>query len=324
MNPSSHLRHLLLGACLALAALAPAALRGAAQAAAPPALGPLQITAFGTYATIALTSAEPVAVSIDYKPASASAMPDPAPSPSTAPPIAIGDGQFHATYTYAARHELKLTGLKTGTAYAVAITARTQDNRTATAQGSFTTLSKRIRVVLESIEIEDDGDGILAGKGEPSWFMYFGWTGRTNPLWFCHPLPSCYNESFGEGRITPRNAEGKPLMLLFAEENFDRFPELLSIAIEAKETDLVDGAVIRPIECLSSIFDGGCLVGEAAPTTWGVPQGVEGASQTLRVRGDDKNSGLESVLTFRVDLFHAGVPAPSPRRNMPSTTWRPY
>jgi hypothetical protein len=318
MNIQLRFRRALLGAGLALAALAPAALSSPAQAADPLTLSPLQIRVGGTLAAVSFTSSEPVKVTVNYRPAAIAATAAAStPQPITTGIISFNDPRFTMP-GYSTTHEHRLTGLTSNTPYTVIVTARTSDNRTATAQGNFTTAAKRIRITLESINIEDDGDGILTGDGEPMWFVDLGWSGRPDPLGFS------YNpeRKLGEGRFTPRTRSGRALVFAFAEENFDQFPETVSLAVEADENDTVIDSVVRAYECITSVVEGGCVTGEESPTVWRVPQGVESASQVLNVRGDEPATGFESVLTYRMEVVHHNVPYPSTKRNFPYQTWR--
>ena len=305
MNVSFLFRCLFLGAGLALAALAPAALSVPTEAAAaPPTISALQIKAAGTSATVTLTSSEPASVRVDAK--------------ATAPATALPRSQSSDIYTTA--HELRLTALASNTTYVVTVTARTLDGRTATATGSFTTLKKRVRITLESIDIIDDGD--LIGDGEPGWTVSATWDGGAAQG--CYPVRCGNVGSFGEGRITPRNSAGGTLMFDFAEENFDRFPDRIILKTEAREQDstLTDGWGVRAWECVFGVLKGGCITGDETDTEWRVPQGVETAFQLVTVNGHDTSTGFESVLTFAVELFHNHTPSPAPKRNFHTSTWR--
>jgi hypothetical protein len=289
----------MLGAGLALAALAPAALAGPAQAAAPPTISAPQIKAAGTSAVVTLTSSEPASIRVEAVP--------------TAPTTAPHRSQTSDIYTTS--HELKLTGLASNTAYAVNVTARTLDGRATTAQGSFTTLKKRVRLVLESIDIKDDGDGLLTGDGEPVWFVRLLWPGRDRELTECFPVgePKCDETGkYGEGRFSPSNSTGDSLMFVFAEENFDRFPDALTLRAGAYEDDSFISRFLTLPWWAECIAGGGCPVGEHPPTEWRVPQGVEFAHQILAVPGDDEvgafTTGFESTLNFSVVVYHDYTP----------------
>jgi hypothetical protein len=232
-----------------------------------------------------------------------------------------GDVQLHRTY--ATTHEHKLTGLTSNTAYDVTVTAETRSGQKHTAQTRFTTLNKRIRITLESIDIKDDGDGIFTGNGEPVWGVNLTWTssaGASTPQRYCYPIPCTWGD-FSEGRITPRNSAGELPVIIFAEQNFDHFPDTVSLKVDAKEFDTVD-YLPHLVDCITSIVDGGCVLGEETPTMWRVPQGVENASKRLVVRGDDTDTGFESLLTFHFEVFHDNTPYPAPKRNVPHSTWR--
>jgi len=319
MSLSTQLKRLILGAALALAALAPAALAGPAHAAAPLTITQMEVRAAGTYAVVAFTSSEPALVSAEYKPATPAAG-----ATLAGPAIDLVAGGIVGPIVPAQAHELKLTGLSSNTTYALTVTARTADNRTATAQTTFTTAKKRVRITLESIEVTNDGD--LIGPGEPVWFVKpmgdgVSYTNQYGDAGLCYPnagsAGKCKHGTFGEGRFTPLNESGRALQIIFAEEYFDRFPETVGLTAWAKEDDAIGGASI--IECLTNP---GCPVGDDAATReWRVPQGVEFAEQTVTVPADDASTGFASVLTFHFELVHAQAPYPSPVRNYPLNTW---
>jgi hypothetical protein len=325
----SLVKRALLGGGLALGVLATAVLGGSTVGAqrppgavgipslcppggclAPP-ISAVEAKAAGTYALVSFSTLEPAAVTVDYTPTT------------TAAPAAAG-GQSPAQ-GFATTHERKLTGLTSNTTYDVTVTATTQAGQKHTAKTSFTTAKKVVRIILQSIDITDDGDGLLSGGGEPLWFVEAGGDGvaRAAPGWvdgpYCYPSrPRGYCEygKLGEGRITPLNPDGKALMIVYAEENFDRFPSTVSLKVWAKEDDAIGGASL--IECVT----GGCPVGDdAAVREWRVPPGVEFAQQIITMPGVDASTGFESVLTFHVELVHVHGSAPWPFRNRPSHTW---
>ena len=272
-----------------------------------PQMTAVEVRALGTEATLSFITTLPSAVTIDYR-----QVPGPA-------------GFQSPAQGYVTTHERKLTGLKSNTTYEATVTATTQSGETHTAKTSFTTAKKRVRVMLQSIDIKKDGD--LIGDGEPLWYVTVKWTGSTGAL-YCYPMKSPQSKycdkhgTFGEGRITPRNSAGYLPSVVFAEEYFDRFPDSVSVSVLALEEDnaVLDGAGLPWVaECLS----GGCPVGSNGeiPAVWRVPQGVEFASQYLTVRADDPDTGFESVLTFSVELTHNNSPYSVPARNVPSSSW---
>jgi len=126
-NSHSFVKRVLLGGGLALGIVATAVLGGSTAGAdapprslgiaalcgqsgciAPP-ISALTVQAFGTEATLAFTTIEPAAVTLDYKPVTA--------------PTA---GSQSPAQGYATTHEHKLPGLKSNTAYDVTVTAQTQ------------------------------------------------------------------------------------------------------------------------------------------------------------------------------------------------------
>jgi hypothetical protein len=292
----------------------------------------LQVQAGGTNAKISFTTAEPTIVSIDHKVAGATAAPPSQTSgrrPIDSVRAPIGGAAVATTGTvapvaaYKTQYEIPLTNLKSNTTYDVFVVATTQSGQQFNAQTRFTTLKQRVRFTLESIDIKDDGDGFLSGDGEPLWFVKPIWDGafyqpaaNGGALCFPNTRGRCDFGSYGSGRFTPRNGRGQAMVIVYAEENFDRFPSTLSLRSWAKEDDAVGGAWL--VECVT----GGCPVGDdAVQHDFRVPQGVESTVQRIALRGDDASTGFESVLTFRIELFHDNTPYPWHSRNMPSHTW---
>lgn len=215
---------------------------------------------------------------------------------------------------YQTQHQLPLTQLTSNTTYDLFVAATTQSGQRLTAQTRFTTPAKRLSVTLESIEIEDDGD--LIGKGKPRWIVDLRWT--DGALTRCYPLPfPCEPVTSRERRLTPRTAAGAPLTFDFAEENFDRLPDTITLGVQARKYDSLAGVG----GFVDRIISGGCTVGEEAPLVWQGPPRVEHAVQQLTARSDDLDEGFKSVLTFRFVIFHDAAPVPAPGRNCPSATW---
>jgi hypothetical protein len=226
MHVSTIVQRLILGAGLVIAALAPAAIGGlvADAQSALPTLTPLHVQASGTEATVAFTSSEPVAVTHTYQPA----------APTADRPM------VQAWNIYTTSHQTTLTGLTSNTKYQVSVAAETRDGRHTNGSASFYTAKKRVRLVLESIDIKDDGDVLLTGDGEPVWFASLAWPGREREFVECYPIstPKCEKTGeYGECRFSPSNSNGDSLMLVFAEENFDRFPDALTLLADAYEDD---------------------------------------------------------------------------------------
>jgi hypothetical protein len=294
MNIPSLLKRVLIGAGLALAALAPAALSGpSADAQTAPTLSPLRILALGTEATVSFTSSEPAALTITYQPKGA--------------PISQSRAQVQSAYT--AAHEVKLAGLTSNTAYSFSITARTSDGRLASVQGSFTTAKRRVRLILDRINITDDGDWI--GKGEPTWFWKVAWSGGETGACFPNTTSSgldqlvgvCQSGSYSEGTFFPHNDSGDKLTLTFAEENFPTMPRSFALSAGAEESDLplVSG---RTWEVIT-----GFGTPSATPVEWSVPQDKEWASMAITVDASGRG-GFSSTMDFRFELFHDNLPYP--------------
>ena len=291
----------------------------------------LQVQAGGTDAKVSFTTAEPTTVSIDHKVAGATVAPPSQtsghrPVDSVRAPIGGAGvatiGTVSTAAAYKTQYEIPLTNLKSNTTYDVFVVATTQSGQQFNAQARFTTLKQRVRITLESINIKDDGDWI--GDGEPLWFVKPTWDGVSyqpaangGALCFPNDYGRCKYGSYGEGVISsPRNSVGAPLTIVFAEENFDRFPSTVALSIYAKEDDAIGGAWLG--ECIT----GGCPVGDDTVNyTWRVPQGVPSASERVNLRGDDSSTGFESVLTFHFEMFYDNASYPWHSRNMPSNTW---
>jgi hypothetical protein len=339
-SPHSVLKRLLLAGGLALGVLATAALGGPSAAAQPapgsqgmPSICPqtgcmaapihnVQVKPLGTQATLTFNTLEPSFVVLEHTPLTTTATL----TASRGQRAQAADGTPMSKpvtprpASYATTHEHKLTGLASNTTYNVVVTAHTQSGQKHTTTTSFTTLKKRVRVILQSIDIKDDGDWV--GDGEPMWTVTPVWDGGSfvspksgRAAGFCYPHGGsenvCKYGEFGEGRHTPRNPKGKALSFVFAEEDFDRFPSTITLHASAEEDDATPDIVCT----FSPAPDDGDKV------EWRVPQGVEGAYQLLTVRGDDSCAGFESVLTFSVELLHNNAPYPPALPNSPSVTW---
>ncbi|MGD9892821.1 MAG: hypothetical protein AB7R89_17640 [Dehalococcoidia bacterium] len=319
MNVPTMCRRALVGVVLALAAVASTALGNPVQAAGPPTLSPLQIKAGGTLATVAFTSSEPVTVAIDFRPATAGAITTTAAAltsqpaqPITSGIIAANDPRFTNPY-YGTTHEQRLTGLKSNTPYTVVVTARTPDNRTATAQGNFTTARKRIRLVLDEITVSEDGDWF--GKGEPTWFWSVFWDGgrsggcfpNTTPSGVAHLSGVCQAGSYGEGTFVPRNDRNEKLALTFAEENFPVMPTSFSLHAWSTEEDLIDPLIWLVSQVGHEFIPVHASMPLPEPQ---VPQGREWASTPITLSPHCDGCSVESTMNFRVDVFYDNLPYP--------------
>jgi hypothetical protein len=332
LRSAMFIRRLLTGATLALGVLAAALDGSTAGADTPPERGAplnlptisaLKVQAGGTEATVTFTTAQPAYVTVEHKPATTAVGRQPAvqvldgvfqavttPTPNTPVKIFDGIGTLHRSYT--TTHERKLAGLKSNTTYDVVVTAETQSGQKHTATTRVTTLKQRVRVTLREIKIERDGDTV--GDGEPSWLVGLTWAG--GEILGCYPNNGAFCEtgSHGDGQISPRNYLGKPLMWLFAEENFDTMPDSFNLFATAEEYDLID---IIPFCC-------GFTPPRPAPQRpdWTVPQDKEFASQPFTTRANHSSSGqdFKSVLTFTFELFHDNLSYPA-ARNAPQSTW---
>ena len=329
MNNPTQFRRLILGAALALAALAPAALSGSVSDAQtmPPTISPLQVRAGGTEAIISFTSPEPLAVTLDYKPLTAAAVgPQPTvhvfdggfqpaagatPAPSIPLPGTGGGWQWQRTYT--TTHELKLTGLVSNTQYQVSVTGETRTGRRISGSTTFTTAKKRVRLILDRIQVADDGDWI--GKGEALWVWSVTWaggeTGGCNPNTTSSGLESsagvCQPASIGEGLHHPRTESGEKLTKIFAEENFPQgMPKSFTLAAGAEERDLLLpwGRLWETLVHIARFH------GPTASFEWSVPQDKESASTPAKVGANAAKNELESRMEFRFELFHDNLSYP--------------
>jgi hypothetical protein len=217
---------------------------------------------------------------------------------------------------YDTKHHLNLTGLKSNTTYDLDVTGTTQQGKQLTAHARFTTLKKRVRITLDKIVVQDDGDTF--GSGEPTWFWQMsGFSG--GPLADCFPKDAghCKEGDYSEGTIIPNCTRGGrdhrtcAYSYVFAEENFQpipnphpqpggedfsSMPQQFQIKVSAKESDypILGG--------LDSLLDWGAWLGSSQETSWSVPQGKESASQQVAVSADDGNFRSSMVFTFQ--LFH--------------------
>jgi hypothetical protein len=189
---------------------------------------------------------------------------------------------------YTTQHQIALKNLASNTEYEVSVTATTKSGTKLNASARFRTLKQRLRVTLEQIDIQDDGDSFLRGDGEPRWRMDLTFNGTPNRI--CFPLDCSEYGNYGEGRIVPRDPSGNLLAWLLPEEIWIPMPEVLTISVQAKEDD---GPITGNPHQLST-----------ATAEWRVPRGVESASTRIQVRGDEASAGFRSVLTFNFELFY--------------------
>ena len=308
MNPRLVAQRLLVGAGLALAALVATALAGGPAGAqpAPPFVKLDVIEVRGHAATVFVTGTAPIAITHTVQPVAGAGSSTPTrsirgplagdvTSPRGGGAAATRDPQPAAT-NYQTQHRLDLTGLQSNTAYELVVTATAEkpnDKQTTVARQRFSTLKERLRITLDEINIEDDGDGFFTGDGEPRWEVDLKYV-NSNAAMLCFPNPSNCKQygSYGEGRIIPR-VGGQPLSWLLAEE-VSPLPNDLTITVRAFEDDvMLTGACIGD----------DCEKTRPASVTWRRPQGVESATERVLVRGDN-GEGFKSVLTFKFEVFH--------------------
>jgi hypothetical protein len=199
------------------------------------------------------------------------------------------DGGTPPPADYRKEHTIRLTGLQSNTTYEVTVNAGTPDGRSAVARETFKTLPARVRVTLEEINVEDDGDGIFRGDGDPRWEMDLTLGGK-----LCYPIKCGTFGNHGEGRFVPRDPAGNRLTWQLFEEVFQGLPDTLTISVKAEEDD---GAISGSPSQIST-----------QTATWRVPRGVESASSRVQVRGDQASRDFRSVLTFTFELFHDSTP----------------
>ncbi len=252
----------------------------------------------GTQATVTFTTSEPTAVTFELKEVTGAPVQPPSQPPGplggVRAPITGGvatTGDTPPPASFKTMHQLVLKPLKSNTTYDVFVVATTQSGQRLTGSARFTTLKLRVRVTLEEITIEDDGDGIFRGDGDPRWDLDLtsGWR-------LCYPITCGTYGNWGEGRIVPRDVAGNRLSWLLHEEAYHGLLDALTMTVRAFEDD--PG---RPHACVGEGCDGNPTI--PASATWRRPQGVESASARVRVRGDD-GRGFKSLLTFTFEVFH--------------------
>ncbi len=299
----SFINRILAGAGLAAVVLGAAAVGGPVAGADPtpplraiPAtfaasLSPIQVTVGAHDATATFTSSEPTVVSYELKLVSATppAQPPRGPLGNVANPL--GSAGTIATDppaapAYNTKYQLHLTPLKSATTYDLFVAATTRSGQRLTAQTRFTTLRERVRVTLESIDIQDDGDSFLRGDGEPRWTMDVAW--GANKSRQCYPITCGSFGNFGEGRIVPHDANGNRLAWVFTEEIYTPLPKALTISVQAEEDD--------------GFFAGSPSQISTATAECRLP-GTEAVSTRVQVRGDEESRGFRSLLTFTCDRF---------------------
>lgn len=263
---------------------------------------PLQVEVGGTQATVTFSTAEPTVVTYDLKEVTGTPVQPPTQpqrpldgvrAPVTGGVATIGDTPSPAAYK--TQHQLPLKPLKANITYDVFVSATTQSGQRLTGSARFTTLKLRVRVTLEEINVEDDGDTdyavVVNNDAEPRWEM------DLTPGWqLCYPITcGTYAGNVAEGRFVPRDTTGNRLAWLLHDEIY-RLPTELTISVRTFEDDInLTGA------CLGEDCD--LNDNKLATATWRRPQGVESASTRVQVRGDD-GDGFRSVLTFTFEVFH--------------------
>jgi hypothetical protein len=293
--------------------------------------GPLTVSIsvqpFGTRAAVKVTTSLPTVLH------SAAAPVGSAPPPMSAVDGGGTSGGIHPGFvlspsSYVTTHEYTVADLTDNTTYTLTVQGATLDGQTTGASVNFTTLKQRVRVTLREIDITDDGDFI--GDGEPLWVIGVNYKrgdgSGTGMVGACYPVPPggdgiCQAGSFGEGRLFPRASDGRFLSWTFAQENFDQFPNMFDINVDAMEEDFIPivGAIADFFQECNPIS--GCGFSASPATDWQAPQGVEWASQAVTIKGDDLGGGLHSTLIFTYEMFHDNLSYPS-ARNTPSSTWR--
>ena len=235
-------------------------------------------------------------------------------SASDAQPLPV----FEPEPVYEKEARIQLTGLTSHTTYEVVVTASTRDGRTATARQTFETASKRVRLTLNTINIQDVG-GLLEGDhAEPTWFWHLsGFAG--GPLKDCFPKAAgqCQEGDFGEYTLLPTCSRGDrdhrtcTYTYVFAEENFrptdntnaapgsedfTSMPRQFQLRAAVHESDA------PLVSSLDTFFDWGAWLGGSAQAAWQVPQGQERTSQQVTVSTDDGT--FRSTMHFTFELFH--------------------
>lgn len=318
---------LLLAAGVALSLLAPAAFGGSVKPAdaAPPTLEPLRVYAAGHEATVEIHASEEVSISHSLREGGAVMVGragretgDSAPAGFRLPglPGSVtqpGGGVLSPAMdpVYLPRHRFKLTGLKSNTTYTLTVRATNRMGQQASAETSFTTLKKRVRVTLDSITVLSDGD--WHSDGEPTWFWTLGYPVISIRDCFPSAAGKCKEGHFGTGTIAPLTSGGVKYAHVFAEENFQplaggedytTMPTNFVLKAKAVESDGGLGWLDDFLEKVDLDFFG---IG-APQASWQAPQGVETASQTVFL--GVKDGAFHSIMSFRFELFHDNTSFP--------------
>lgn len=273
----------------------------------PASISPLQVQPFGTRATVTLTSSEPTAITFVNRPVAG--LVDPLDTGGV-----LTDAESPPAAAYQTQHQFEIKPLRSNTAYELSVVATTRRGQQLTAQTRFTTAKKRVRIALDKIALEQDGDWGWAGKGEPIWLWLVEWAGGA--AGDCYPSTGtevqhlvglCQEGSFGEGEIFPKTADGQRLQLIFAEENFQAMPQSLELTTDVEENDLID-VILFPFDLIAPKFNPPRVPG----ITWAVPQDKEFAVERFTVRADKESIGqdLKSVMHFSFELFHDNLSYP--------------
>ena len=282
----------------------PAPQRGSTTVAAAT-ITPLQVQAGGTQATVTFSTSEPTAVTFQLKEVTGAPPPQPPSGPlgGVTAPISGGvatTGDTPPPASFKTMHQLLLKSLKSNTTYDVFVVATTRSGQRLTGSARFTTLKLRVRVTLEEINVENDGDTdygiVVANDAEPRYVMDLSLGGR-----LCYPI-NCgtYAGNVKEGRFIPRDSAGNRLTWQLFEEVFNGLPNELTISVRTFEEDVFNMGACVGHDC--DLNDN-----RLASAVWRRPQGVESRTDRVQVRGDD-GDGFRSVLTFTFEVFHDATP----------------
>ena len=301
MGTQSLFRRALVGAGLALAVLAQTVLPAGAQPVGPgPRLEPLRVYPGGQQATVEVYASEDVTISYSLREGSAQA------------------GGAAAGTVSQPQHRLMLTGLKSNTTYTLTVRAKNRMGKEATAETTFTTLKRRVRVTLDSITVHSDGD--LIGSGEPTWFWTLGRPVISIQDCFPSSAGKCKEGSFGTGTITPLTSAGVKYAHVFAEENFLPIPGGEDFTTMPADFVLKAKAVENDagLGWLDDIIAFGAFLSGASEASWHAPRGGQSASDAVALDAND--GSFRSTMRFRFELFHDNTSYPPTDGRVHSTS----
>jgi hypothetical protein len=275
----------------------------------------LTITPAGTSATITFTTNQAVRAGASYAiagntapvapivNASVAAQPITGAAPTTRTSLVNGAAFTGFVTLPSTSHTIKLTGLKSNTAYTANVWI---DNgagqQRQSADLTFHTPKQRIRITFPKATITDYAQ--LIGSPDALWILNVKWTGGELGTCYpysgtlCQPGDTGNADNFNQYVFT--NAQNQAVGYLFREEDFgNALPTAFTVGGDAQASSWhslpngnFEAACPDPLGCPDD------------PYVWQVPQGGESATQTVNVRAEDHDFGFKSIVQVKFEVFY--------------------